>query len=127
MTIENATEKTEEKRGLECRHCRCRDFRVVYTRRGWAVSSSAGGSVGIAENARQRGSDRWGREQRAATEAQPPRPAQAGASQALYLGLMQRQCALSKARMTLRPTEDVIHSPKRPRDVVGTSKSRSSS
>jgi len=25
----------EDKRGLECRHCGCRDFRVVYTRRGW--------------------------------------------------------------------------------------------
>lgn len=25
----------EEKRGLECRYCGCRHFRVVYARRGW--------------------------------------------------------------------------------------------
>ena len=25
----------EDKRGLECRHCGCRHFRVVCTRRGW--------------------------------------------------------------------------------------------
>jgi len=25
----------EDSRGLECRHCGCHHFRVVYTRRGW--------------------------------------------------------------------------------------------
>ena len=29
---ENAT---EEKRGLECRHCGCKHFRVIYTRPAW--------------------------------------------------------------------------------------------
>ncbi len=26
---------TDEKRGLECRHCGCKHFRVVYTRPTW--------------------------------------------------------------------------------------------
>ena len=25
----------EDQRGLESRYCSCRDFRVIYTRRGW--------------------------------------------------------------------------------------------
>ena len=25
----------EDQRGLECRHCGCQHFRVIYTRRGW--------------------------------------------------------------------------------------------
>ena len=25
----------ENSRGLECRHCGCRHFRVIYARRGW--------------------------------------------------------------------------------------------
>ena len=40
----------EKNRGLECRYCGCRRFRVIYTRRGGAVSSSADGSVGIVVN-----------------------------------------------------------------------------
>ena len=27
----------ESKRRLECRYCGCRDFRVVYARRGWGA------------------------------------------------------------------------------------------
>ena len=26
---------SKDNRGLECRHCGCRHFRVIYTRRGW--------------------------------------------------------------------------------------------
>ena len=25
----------QDKRGLECRYCGCKHFRVIYTRRGW--------------------------------------------------------------------------------------------
>jgi hypothetical protein len=34
---ENATvmDDPDEKRGLECRHCGCKHFRVVYTRPTW--------------------------------------------------------------------------------------------
>jgi len=28
---------TEDRRGLECRHCTCRHFRLIYTRQGWAA------------------------------------------------------------------------------------------
>ena len=27
--------KPEDKRGLECRHCGCQHFRVIYTRPAW--------------------------------------------------------------------------------------------
>ena len=38
--ISNATTKVnqarpEDKRGLECRHCGCKHFRVIYTRPTW--------------------------------------------------------------------------------------------
>ena len=30
----------ENNRGLECRHCGCRHFRVIYTRRGWGFPTA---------------------------------------------------------------------------------------
>lgn len=30
-----AKKKLEGSRGLQCRHCGCRHFRVIYTRRAW--------------------------------------------------------------------------------------------
>ena len=35
MTVKEPTDKAEDTRGLECRHCGCRHLLVVYTRRGW--------------------------------------------------------------------------------------------
>ncbi len=35
MTVKDSTKTKEENRGLECRHCGCKHFRVIYTRRGW--------------------------------------------------------------------------------------------
>jgi hypothetical protein len=35
MTPRKAWDPTQDKRGLECRHCGCRHFWIVYTRCGW--------------------------------------------------------------------------------------------
>jgi DNA-directed RNA polymerase subunit RPC12/RpoP len=29
------SDQVQDKRGLECRYCGCKHFRVIYTRRGW--------------------------------------------------------------------------------------------
>jgi transcriptional regulator NrdR family protein len=34
-TLRKKWDPVEGKRGLECRHCGCKDFRVVYTRPTW--------------------------------------------------------------------------------------------
>ena len=34
-TEPKSTPPKESSRGLECRYCGCRHFRVIYTRRGW--------------------------------------------------------------------------------------------
>lgn len=39
------------RRGLECRYCKCRHFRVIYTQQVVAAISFGGSNAGIAENA----------------------------------------------------------------------------
>ena len=34
-TLKSTSGLSEDTRGLECRYCGCKHFRVIYTRRGW--------------------------------------------------------------------------------------------
>jgi len=35
MPVRDMKKEAEDKRGLECRYCGCRHFRVIYTRPTW--------------------------------------------------------------------------------------------